>query len=175
MLLLVRRVAVGSGVPVAVGVIVALAVCVGGRLGTDKYVPGIRLLDCRQFAACKTVGLVVYLLAIPSRVSPGSTSICTQSSGMGQFSTTIGSGVALGKLVGDGVKVGSPGLGVSTGGNGLGLLVGVKTIARVWPPSVKARIILPKMMTAENKAANAPSSNWFKSLIPVSLPHHCQN
>lgn len=86
----------------------------------------------------------------------------------------IGSNVALGKLVGDGVKVGSPGLGVSTGGKGLGLLVGVKAIVRVLPPSVKARIMLPIIMTAENNAANAPRINWFVSLIPPALPRHSQ-
>jgi len=121
--LVARFVAVGSGVSVKVAVM--LEVAVGGGIGTDKKVPGIRLLVPRQLASCSLAELVAYRFAIFSSVSPGSTSICVQPTGIGQWSAMTGSGVALGKLVGEGVKVGSPGLGVSTGGNGLGLLVGV--------------------------------------------------
>ena len=123
--LVARFVAVGSGVSVRVGVAVSLAVAVGGKVGTDKIVPGSSLLVPRQLASCSLAGLVAYRFAIFSSVSPGSTSTCVHPTGMGQWSAMIGLGVALGKLVGEGVKVGSPGLGVSTGGNGLGLLVGV--------------------------------------------------
>lgn len=77
-----RFVAVGSGVTVGVGVMVAVAV--GGGIGTDKKVPGMSLLDCRQLASCNLSGLVPYLCAIFSIVSPGSTSICVQPIGMGQ-------------------------------------------------------------------------------------------
>jgi len=71
-------------------------------------------------------------------------------------------GVAVGRAVGRGVKVGSPGSWV---GITALVLVRVGATANLAPPSTSETVRLPKIMAAEIIAARTPNIAWRASLM----------
>jgi hypothetical protein len=159
---------------------------VGGKLGTNKRVPGIRVSTIKQFPSISACSVELYFSARLFNVSPGCTSKVTHPPGAVQLvcgvvvKVMLGIGVRVGVSVGvsvsmfcidavcviDGIVTGVGGrvVGATVGSVGSSVSVGTGdgNSATRSTPSVSAREKLPRTMLTESRAARLPKSTWRK-------------